>query len=169
MKVRCGGGYRKNGHFAARKKVVATESRREGVYNRTGEPSVPFCEKEEQGSVQTIFYIKRKSEQSELCSDVVGVTGCRCWASAVLVWGRLRTAHLKNSHTGLFFKTIRAFLRFKSFWFTIKKTTAYKKRLFLVGVTGFEPATSSSRTKRATKLRYTPKSCQRMILYRICK
>ena len=27
----------------------------------------------------------------------------------------------------------------------------------MVGVTGFEPATSSSRTKRATKLRYTPK------------
>ena len=26
----------------------------------------------------------------------------------------------------------------------------------LVGVTGFEPATSSSRTKRATKLRHTP-------------
>ncbi len=26
----------------------------------------------------------------------------------------------------------------------------------LVGVTGFEPATSSSRTTRATKLRYTP-------------
>ena len=27
----------------------------------------------------------------------------------------------------------------------------------MVGVTGFEPATSSSRTKRATKLRHTPK------------
>jgi hypothetical protein len=26
----------------------------------------------------------------------------------------------------------------------------------VVGVTGFEPATSSSRTKRATKLRHTP-------------
>ena len=37
---------------------------------------------------------------------------------------------------------------------------ALKKRLFegvfMVGVTGFEPATSSTRTKRATKLRYTP-------------
>jgi Phage integrase family len=29
-------------------------------------------------------------------------------------------------------------------------------RHFTVGVTGFEPATSSSRTKRATKLRHTP-------------
>ncbi len=29
---------------------------------------------------------------------------------------------------------------------------------FLVGVTGFEPTTSSSRTKRATGLRYTPKT-----------
>ena len=27
-----------------------------------------------------------------------------------------------------------------------------------VGVTGFEPATSSSRTKRATKLRHTPRA-----------
>ena len=31
----------------SRKKVVATVSRREGVYNRTGEPSVIFAEKEE--------------------------------------------------------------------------------------------------------------------------
>lgn len=29
----------------SQKKVVATASRREGVYNQTGEPSVPFCEK----------------------------------------------------------------------------------------------------------------------------
>src|SRR4051794_4484893 len=28
----------------------------------------------------------------------------------------------------------------------------------VVGLTGFEPATSSSRTKRATKLRHSPKS-----------
>ncbi len=31
---------------------------------------------------------------------------------------------------------------------------------FLVGMTGFEPATSSSRTKRATKLRYIPIRCK---------
>ncbi len=30
----------------------------------------------------------------------------------------------------------------------------------VVGVTGFEPATSSSRTKRATKLRHTPMACR---------
>ena len=30
--------------------------------------------------------------------------------------------------------------------------------LFKVGVAGFEPTTSSSRTTRATKLRYTPKN-----------
>ena len=29
-----------------RKKLVATASRREGVYNRTGEPRVTFCERE---------------------------------------------------------------------------------------------------------------------------
>ena len=32
----------------------------------------------------------------------------------------------------------------------------------LVGVTGFEPATSSSRTKRATKLRHTPRCEERV-------
>ena len=31
---------------------------------------------------------------------------------------------------------------------------------FLVGVAGFEPTTSSSRTKRATKLRYTPRRAE---------
>ena len=30
---------------AARKKLVATANRREGVYNRAGEPSVTFCGK----------------------------------------------------------------------------------------------------------------------------
>ena len=30
-----------------RKKLVATVSRREGVYNRAGEPSVTFCGEEE--------------------------------------------------------------------------------------------------------------------------
>jgi hypothetical protein len=31
---------------------------------------------------------------------------------------------------------------------------------FLVGVAGFEPAASSSRTKRAAKLRYTPATAE---------
>ena len=31
--------------------------------------------------------------------------------------------------------------------------------LTMVGITGFEPMTSSSRTKRATKLRYIPFPC----------
>ena len=35
-------------------------------------------------------------------------------------------------------------------------TAALSNTKPLVGVTGFEPATSSSRTKRATKLRHTP-------------
>ena len=37
----------------------------------------------------------------------------------------------------------------------------------LVEVTGLEPTTSWSRTKRATKLRYTSKYSQRMLLYYI--
>ena len=35
--------------------------------------------------------------------------------------------------------------------------TAWLLRFKVVGMTGFEPAASSSRTKRATKLRYIPK------------
>jgi len=33
---------------------------------------------------------------------------------------------------------------------------SFERRFSSIGVTGFEPAASSSRTKRATKLRYTP-------------
>ena len=33
----------------------------------------------------------------------------------------------------------------------------------VVGVTGYEPATSSSRTKRATKLRHTPKNSAKTV------
>ena len=61
-------------NYRTRKKLVATASRREGVYNRTGEPSVTFCEKEEQVSGRMAYFLsqtKNKSEQSELCSDVV--------------------------------------------------------------------------------------------------
>ena len=32
------------------------------------------------------------------------------------------------------------------------------EKAVVVGVTGFEPATSSSRTKHATSLRYTPRA-----------
>ena len=34
---------------------------------------------------------------------------------------------------------------------------AYPDLYYMVGVAGFEPATFCSRSKRATKLRYTPK------------
>jgi hypothetical protein len=42
---------------------------------------------------------------------------------------------------------------------TAKKQSPAKCQAFFsfVGVAGFEPTTSSSRTTRATKLRYTPK------------
>ncbi len=61
-----------------RKKLVATANRREGVYNRTGEPSVTFCEKEEQGSGRMAYFLsqtKNKPEQSELCSGLVRPEG----------------------------------------------------------------------------------------------
>ena len=54
--------------------VIATANRREGVYNRTGEPSVPFCEIGGARKRADVF-LHRKTEQSELCSDVVLETG----------------------------------------------------------------------------------------------
>ncbi len=65
-------------NFRTHKKLVATANRREGVYNRTGEPSVTFCEKEEQGSRRMAYFLsqtKNKPEQSELCSDMVEARG----------------------------------------------------------------------------------------------
>ena len=61
-----------------RKKLVATANRHEGVLSRTGEPSVTFCEKEEQGSGRMAYFLsqtKNKPEQSELCSDVAEKEG----------------------------------------------------------------------------------------------
>ena len=37
-----------------------------------------------------------------------------------------------------------------------KRNKRFELPLYRIGVTGFEPATSSSRTKRSTKLSYTP-------------
>ena len=43
----------------------------------------------------------------------------------------------------------------------MKKTSTPKSvEVFLVGMTGFEPATSASRTQRSTKLSHIPKSIQ---------
>lgn len=55
-------------------KLVATESRRAGVYNCADERSGIFVKKEEQGGVWMTFLIK-KSERSDLCSDVVVLSG----------------------------------------------------------------------------------------------
>ena len=47
----------------SRKKLVATANRREGVYNRTGEPSVTFATEEEQQRECALTFVK-KSEQA---------------------------------------------------------------------------------------------------------
>ena len=52
------------------KKVVATASRCERVYKRTGEPSVPFCERGGTTARVTDFSKKEKSERSKVRSDV---------------------------------------------------------------------------------------------------
>ena len=59
-----------------RKKLAA--SHRECSYNRTGEPSETFCEKEALGSGRMAPFLlqtKNKPEQSELCSGLVRETG----------------------------------------------------------------------------------------------
>ena len=43
-------------------KVGSNRGRCEGIYNRTGEPSVTFCEKEQQRECALVFY--KKSEQA---------------------------------------------------------------------------------------------------------
>ena len=56
----------------SRKKVVATTSRRECVYKRTGLPSVPFYEKG--GTVKQVTdFFNKKIGTSVTCSDMVRV------------------------------------------------------------------------------------------------
>ena len=45
------------------KKLVASAWRREGVYNRTGEPSVTFCAKEEQQRERALIFEKSRSKR----------------------------------------------------------------------------------------------------------
>ena len=52
------------------KKLVATANRCKGVYNRAGEPSVTFCEKEEQRRERALIFIKNRSKRYKACSDV---------------------------------------------------------------------------------------------------
>ena len=64
-----------------------------------------------------------------------------------------RCGDLETSCTDvlLYFAAVLAARRLRS-----QNRNMYLTRRSTVGVTGFEPATSSSRTKRATKLRHTP-------------
>lgn len=55
-------------------KLAVTASRRKDVYNRTGEPSVTFCERGNAEKRADVF-LARKTEQSELCSDMVETEG----------------------------------------------------------------------------------------------
>ena len=68
-------GYKKDAmrQRRTRKRLVATGRRREGVYNRTGEPSVTFCGKEEQRHERALTFEKSRSKRYKACSDVVGV------------------------------------------------------------------------------------------------
>ena len=59
---------------ATRKKLVATASRRESVYNRAGEPSMAFCERggarKQADGLSFCHRQKNKPEQSGLCSGM---------------------------------------------------------------------------------------------------
>ena len=61
---------KRNNAPPTRKKLVANRSRRECVYKQTGAGRVTFCGKEKQGSGQMFSFYKKKTEQSELCSEV---------------------------------------------------------------------------------------------------
>ena len=56
--------------FRTRKKLAATANRCEGVLGRAGEPSVTFCEKEEQRRDRALIFIKNRSKRYKACSDV---------------------------------------------------------------------------------------------------
>lgn len=67
---------RKLNSLKARKKLVATEPRREGVYNWAGKPRVIFAKRRSGGAGGWAYFMsqtKNKSEQSKLCSDVEGM------------------------------------------------------------------------------------------------
>ena len=59
---------------ATRKKLAATASRRESVYNRAGEPSMAFCERggarKQADGLSFCHRQKNKPEQSGLCSGM---------------------------------------------------------------------------------------------------
>ena len=57
----------------ARKKLVATEPRREGVYKWTGNPRVIFAKRRSGRMAYFMSQTKNKSEQSKLCSAVEGM------------------------------------------------------------------------------------------------
>ena len=65
-------------------KLVAKANRREGVYNRAGEPSVTFSRKEEQWRERALIFVK-KSEQA-----IQSLLRCG-WA------GRIRTCGMRES------------------------------------------------------------------------
>ena len=49
-----------------RKKLAATTNRREGVYNRTGKPSVTFCEREGARKRADVFLAKKNGTKRTL-------------------------------------------------------------------------------------------------------
>ncbi len=57
-----------------RKKVVVSQRRYERVYKRIDDANVPFCEKGGARQRADVF-LQRKTEQSELCSDVAPRVG----------------------------------------------------------------------------------------------
>ncbi len=63
------------------KKLIATVGSCEVVYNQTEDPAETFCERGDAGK-RTDDYCIKKTKQSELCFDVVQVTGlellCSC-------------------------------------------------------------------------------------------
>ena len=76
--------------------------------------------------------------------------------SALPGWGMSKSQFRTNSK-GVWFLFMKHLSQQAVWPFHKKKTSSADTKLAFVGMTGFEPATPSSRTKYATGLRYIPK------------
>ena len=77
-----------------RKKVVAKVSRCERVYKRTGEPSVPFCERGGTTARVTDFSHKKNRNGAKSVSEGTDVRGNIPYLPQVLVIGKNRTIEI---------------------------------------------------------------------------
>ena len=124
--------------YAISQNAVVRQRHYEGVYNRTGEPSVTFCE--------------RGGAADFSCAEgaVSWKVGSDCEALRV----RLQTSRRTERDFSRKMKSKKA----GGWLIFVKKNKSEQSKLCsdVVGMTGFEPAAFASRTQRSTKLSHIP-------------